>query len=78
MTHYLPEGYLPGIEPAAVGTMAAIADCIRTGRILQGKAICCDKNHDLFVDLGGVIGRIPYSETALGIAEGTVRDVAVI
>ena len=78
MTNFLPEGYLPGIEPAAVGSMSAIAECIRSGRILQGKAVCCDKNHDLYVDLGGIIGRIPYYDTALGIAEGTTRDVAVI
>ena len=78
MTHFLPEGYLPGMEPAAAASMSAITDCIRTGRILQGKAVCCDKNHDLYVDLGGVVGRIPYHQTAVGIAEGTVRDVAVI
>lgn len=78
MTIFLPEGYLPGCDSDALSTPGAISESIRTGRILQGRAICCDLNHDLMVDFGCITGRIPHAETALGIREGTTRDVAII
>lgn len=78
MTIYLPEGYLPGVDAEQLNSPAAIGDAIRTGRVLQGRAICCDLNHDLLIDFGCIGGRIPHAETALGIREGTTRDVAVI
>lgn len=78
MTCYLPEGYLPGCDTSAVSTISAINESIRTGRVLQGKAVCCDLNHDLYVDFGCITGRIPYVETAMGIREGSTRDVAII
>ncbi len=78
MTTYLPEGYLPGCDYAAVSTAAGVAECIKTGRVLQGRAVCCDLNHDLLVDFNGISGRIPHAEAALGILDGTTRDVAVI
>ena len=38
----------------------------------------CDFNHNLFVDLPAMKGIIPREEGAIGIKEGTVRDIALI
>lgn len=47
-------------------------------RILEARATVCDSDHNLIVDLGPVKGIIPREEGAIGIKEGTVRDIAVI
>lgn len=46
--------------------------------ILEAKAVVCDNKHNLIVDLGFMKGIIPREEGAIGIKEGTVRDIAVI
>lgn len=38
----------------------------------------CDHEHNLIVDLHGLRGVIPREEGAVGIREGTVRDIAVL
>jgi small subunit ribosomal protein S1 len=48
------------------------------GTILEATARSANAAHDLLVDLGGILGVIPREETALGIAEGTVRDIAIL
>ncbi len=78
MSCFYPEGYAPSIDKELLSTPALISEAIRTGKMLQGRAYCCDQNHDLYVDFGCITGRIPYLETALGIPEGKTRDVAVI
>lgn len=49
-----------------------------SGEILEGKVLLCDREHNLHIDLGGVRGIIPRAEGAVGIEEGTVRDIALI
>lgn len=46
--------------------------------ILEARAVMCDNAHNLFVDLGCMRGMIPRCEGAIGIAEGTVRDIAIL
>lgn len=48
------------------------------GTILEGTALLCDEDHDLFVKLGPFTGRIPREETAIGIADGSARDIAIL
>ena len=48
------------------------------GKILEGRAVLCDSEHNLIVDLCGTRGIIPRNEGALGIREGTTRDIAII
>lgn len=38
----------------------------------------CDKDHDLFVDIPCAKGIIPRSEGAIGIDDGSTRDIALI
>jgi len=48
------------------------------GAILEQSAVLFDRNKNLIVPLGPVKGVIPYLECAVGLAEGTTKDIAVI
>lgn len=63
---------------AALASPAALSEAMREGRILEARAVMCDSNHDLIVDFKFMKGIIPREEGALGIREGTVRDIAMI
>ena len=77
---YYPEGWKIDTpeNKAAMATQAALADALREERILEARALICDSSHNIIVDLHGIRGVIPREEGALGIREGTVRDIAVI
>lgn len=80
MNQYCPEGYLihTAQNAMALTNASALTDAMDAGTVLEARAILCDKNHDLHVDLGCMRGIIPREEGAAGIAEGTVRDIALI
>ncbi len=77
---YLPEGRLrPTPENIdACSRRSALEQAMADRTVLEGSALLCDENHDLLVSLGPFTGRIPRVETALGIAEGTTRDIAIL
>lgn len=77
---YLPEGILfeQMENRVCLGSVSALYEAMAAGRILEARAILCDENHDLTVDLGAVRGIIPREEAAIGIAEGSTRDIAII
>ena len=79
-TSFLPEGRLLGTpeNTAACATADALASALAGGRVLEGEALLCDEAHDLAVKVGPFTGRIPRAETALGVAEGTTRDIAIL
>ncbi len=56
----------------------ALHEAFFTGAVVEARALVCDKNHDLRVDLGCMYGIIPHEEGALGISDGSVRDIALI
>lgn len=80
MFEYDPEGWRIGTPEnrAATQNYTALNDACRDGRILEGRAVVCDASHNLLVDLGCMQGVIPREEGAVGIREGTVRDIAII
>ncbi len=80
MTGYLPEGKLIDCaeNSKALSSLSNMTEAMNTQQILQAKAIMCDAKHNLVVDLGDIKGVIPRLEGAVGIKEGTVRDIAVI
>ncbi len=80
MTGYYPEGRLIATAEnlAALQSLSALTDAYHEGRILEARAAVCDSSHNLIVDLGFMKGIIPREEGAIGIREGTVRDIAVI
>lgn len=59
-------------------TIDQIKAAIKSREIIEGRVLLCDKEHNLHIDLGIMRGIIPYKEGALGIQEGTVRDIALI
>ena len=48
------------------------------GRVVEARAVLCDAEHNLHVEMPCMEGIIPYMEGAIGIAEGTTRDIALI
>lgn len=80
MTDYLPEGELLKLPSNALHTanVAALEDIMKKGIIAEAICILCDSNHNLIVDLGFAQGFIPRSEGAIGIDDGTTRDIALI
>jgi len=77
---FYPEGHLidKAENKASMQTPAALSDAMRDGKILEARSIICDNEHNLIVDLKCMRGIIPHEEGALGIREGTVRDIAII
>ncbi len=80
MTRFKPEGKILNSESnlKAMTTPAALAAAMENGTILEARATVCDSSHNLIVDLGCMNGVIPREECALGIAQGTTRDIAII
>ncbi len=77
---YQPEGRLldTAENRRAMQDAAALERAAEKGTVLEARAIMCDSRHDIVVDLGCMKGIIRREEGAKGIAEGTVRDIALI
>jgi small subunit ribosomal protein S1 len=74
---YYPEG----VNDALCKTFESIDEVKQSmvkGEVLESRVLLCDREHNLHVELGAVKGIIPYREGALGIQEGTIRDIALI
>ena len=80
MLEFYPEGRLIDNfdNKNSLMCLSSLQEAYNNKKILEAKAIICDKNHNLIVDLGFMKGIIPREEGAIGIKEGTVRDIAVI
>ena len=81
MTHiYLPEGRQSD-SPAnrrALSTVDGLTQAMQTGHILEGTVLSCTPEHDLLVQAGPFTGMIPRLEAAIGIAQGTTREIAIL
>ena len=78
---FYPEGHRIETTQNRLRTASlfALAEAAKSQDILEGKAVVCDAAHNLIVELGeGLRGIIPREEGALGIREGTTRDIAII
>ena len=80
MNTFVPEGvgFLTPENQKYTASVHALKEAFRTGRILEAKAVRCDREYNLYVQFPGVSGVIPREECALGICEGTVRDIAIL
>lgn len=78
---YLPEGmnrHNPDND-IILSSLETLKAAAQSKRILEAIAIRCDGNHNLMVALpNGKIGKIPREEGAIGIKDGTARDIAMI
>lgn len=59
-------------------TIDELKEAMIQGEILESRVLLCDREHNLHVDLGAVRGIIPRVEGAVGIDDGSVRDIALI
>ena len=75
MNTYLPEGM--GLRRGGF-TPELLRKAKTDGTILQAPAVLCTECQDLIVDLGCCMGQIPRAETAIGVAEGETRDIAIL
>ncbi len=80
MTEYLPEGRLIGQRQNKhyLSALHNLETAMREQIILEAPCVMCDKDHDLFVDIPCAKGIIPRSEGAIGIDDGSTRDIALI
>lgn len=80
MKNFYPEGLLEQTPENKAGLInaASLRLCAESGKILEAKAFMCDADHNLIVNLGSVRGIIPRNEGAIGISDGSVRDIALI
>lgn len=78
MKTYIPEGLIENEKPGDISISSVLSESKEKGEILEGKALLCDKDHNLFVDYFGVRGVIPRVGGALGVEEGTTKDIAII
>ncbi len=80
MTKFKPEGCLINTAENReyLQNIGTLKEASRKEVILEAKATVCTGSHDLIVDLGFSKGIIPREEGALGITEGTARDIALI
>ncbi len=80
MVNFKPEGQLikQASNIAALSSSASLHEAYYLGTVLEARAVLCDRDHNLKVDLGCMYGIIPHLEGAVGIDNGSVRDIALI
>lgn len=80
MNGFYPEGklYRQAVNKRSMSSLAALADAQVRETVLEAPVIMCDAEHNLIVDLGCIRGIIPRNEGAVGIENGSTRDIALI
>ncbi|MBE6852707.1 MAG: S1 RNA-binding domain-containing protein [Ruminococcus sp.] len=80
MEKYYPEGILIDSQENqnVINDLDKIEEAARSGKILEAYAVICDKEHNLIVDLPCIKGIIPRTDGAIGIEDGSLKDVALI
>lgn len=73
MLPYSPEG-----NYAPPPTMDALRRAVNTGEIFQAMCVKCDEFHNLHIDLGSCRGIIPREEAAIGLADGSTKEYAIL
>ncbi len=75
MKEYKPEGMSGHIGRY---TRAELIEAKENGAVLEATVSLCDTDHNMLVPLGCMQGIIPREEGAIGIREGTTRDIAIL
>ena len=71
---YPPEG----LRPPVPLTFDRLRDALESGEILEAPVQRCGVDHTLYLNLGGVQGRIPREEAVAPWISGADRDIAVL
>ena len=80
METYYPEGYIVNSPEnrMILSSIKGLEEASLKQKIVEATVSLCDYEHNLLVNLGEIKGIIPREEGAVGIKEGTVRDIALI
>ncbi len=77
MNEFYPEGQKTENKRSII-TTALLAEAKVQQTVLEAPVIMCDASHNLIINLGCMRGIIPRDEGAVGISDGTTRDIALI
>ena len=75
---FRPEGNFWAEERRYLESEQGLMRAMEEQVILQARCSLCDSDHNLYVDFGFIQGFIPREEAAVGIRDGSVKDVAII
>ncbi len=77
---FLPEGHLctTAENLDACASKLGLLRAMERRQVLEGQALLCDSDHNLVVSLGEFTGIIPRAEAAMGIADGSTREIAIL
>lgn len=80
MKDFYPEGWLNSTTENKKNMMtpSALAAAALNGTVLEAVVSMCDAEHNLIVKLGCMRGIIPRNEGAIGMDNGSTRDIALI
>lgn len=80
MKEFYPEGWLNNTteNKKNMSTASALSMAALNETVLEAVVSMCDQEHNLIVNLGCMRGIIPRNEGAIGIDNGTTRDIALI
>lgn len=80
MSKFFPEGKIISTEKnkSNIKSISSLQDSMLNKKILEARCIVCDTDHNLIVDFGHIKGIIPKNECAIGISDGSVKDIAII
>lgn len=80
MKKYRPEGclYRTANNQRLISSHEGLAEALENGMILEARAAICDSDHNLIIDLPCGKAIIPREEGAIGISDGSTRDIALI
>lgn len=80
MKNYQPEGHLINTDEniRLTSSSSGMHEAMACGKILEGRVSVCDNNHNLIINLPCMRGIIPRIEGAVGIEDGSTRDIALI
>ncbi|MGN0634320.1 MAG: S1 RNA-binding domain-containing protein [Oscillospiraceae bacterium] len=80
MNRFYPEGrlYLLAENQKILRSPELLYQAYRNRTIIEAQALMCDAAHNIIVDIPNAYGIIPREKGAVGIAEGTTRDIAIL
>lgn len=80
MRNYYPEGeiFLTPDNQNNIKTIFSLQEAMLQEKILEARVSLCDNDHNLHIDLPCAKGIIMREDGAIGIAEGTTKDIALI
>ena len=80
MMSFLPEGFLINTKENNfyLSSIENFNRALFEKTPIEQRVSYCDCNHNLHIDFGFIHGVIPRDECALGISDGSTRDIAII